>query len=156
MRVRSIWRVDLPFRFSDRCVARFRNLSFVRHGLDRGDESVTMARDGHDVLGLVWGITERLTERGNVLSQAIFADEAVGPHQLHELIFFNDTAARRHQYAEEIERFGRERHGLVTSPQLPRAAFQSERPELVALTCHRAKKASDRRFQNFHGNFSPL
>src|SRR5438309_383994 len=100
-----------------------------------------MARDSDDVLRSIGDITQRFAERGDVLGETIFADEAVGPHQLHELAFFDGATARGDQYAEEIECFGRERDDSIAAPQFSRAAVQSKRPELVALVRCRASMA---------------
>ena len=69
------------------------NIGLVRHALNNGAESISMARDSDDESGPVRGITQCLTKRGDVLGQAVFADEAVGPNELHELIFFQGQAA---------------------------------------------------------------
>jgi hypothetical protein len=106
-----------------------------------------------DVRGAVRGIAEHLPEDGDVLRQAVLADEAVGPDSLHELVFFDHAFGVGHEHLEQVESFGCQRDDLVAPLQLSPAKVQSKGPELIAagrmdlvhargrflLNCHRQR-----------------
>jgi hypothetical protein len=57
-----------------------------------------MPRNGEDVLRSLRHITERSAKGGDVLGQVVVADEAVGPHELHQLVFLHDAITSRDEH----------------------------------------------------------
>ena len=57
-------------------------------------------------LGLLGRIAESLAQGGDVLGQAVFADERVGPDQFQEFVLRDDVAGARNEYPSKSNAFG--------------------------------------------------
>ena len=95
-----------------------------------------MPRNGEDVLGPVRRIAKSFAKRADVVGQAVFADEAVGPDERDQFGLLQDAAFGRHQRPKQVEGLGRKWHDMIGSPEFPRAAIQAVRSELITFGGH--------------------
>ena len=81
------------------------------------DESISLARDGQDVVGLVGTLAERPSKRRDLASEIVFLNGRVGPDAVQQLVLRDKTIAMFEQDDEHVEGLRRDRHSAALAPQ---------------------------------------
>jgi hypothetical protein len=76
--------------------------------MDRGDEPVAMAGDGHDVIVLIGALMQRPPQRGDLANEIVFLYGCIGPHKIQQLILADDTVSTMKQDDQNVECLGRD------------------------------------------------
>src|SRR5262249_28952883 len=87
------------------------------------------APDRHDPVLPVTFFLECLAQRRNVDADIASPDDDAAPHPRHQLVFGDDRALGRRQYAEDVERPAPQPQRLVVAAQLASSEIQPEPSE---------------------------
>src|SRR5262245_30316924 len=78
-------------------------------------------------------LAKRLPQDRDVVGEVGFLNDRVGPYQLHQLIFFQQTPVTLDQHKQEIEDFGLKRDDLAVAHQQALGGVQPVGAELINL-----------------------
>jgi hypothetical protein len=101
----------------------------VRDLSSAGDESISLARDGQDVVGLIWTLTECPSQRGHLACEIVFLDCRVRPDTIQQLVLCDQTVAMFEQDDEDVEGLRRDWYRATLVPQPSRDRVSDERTE---------------------------
>src|SRR5881398_1545469 len=92
------------------------DLSIILHSSYASDEAVAATR--HCLYELLTiALPQRLSEQRDILRQASFLNEAVGPKPAHQVFFFKQATAVLYKCQEHIECLWGERDGLSVAQE---------------------------------------
>ena len=97
-----------------------------------GDKSISLARNGHEEIVLVWTLAERSAQRRNLASQVVLIDRGFRPHAVQEIIFADGVVAVLEQDHEHVEGLRRDGDETAFSPQLPLEGIHDEGTEGIS------------------------
>ena len=97
----------------------------LQHG---ADETVTSSGNCFNER---WVLTQCLSQEKDVVGQAAFFDESVGPKRLDQLVLLKQVSAIPDQQVQSVESFRCERHYLITAQQHALGGIQAEGSEFV-------------------------
>src|SRR5437773_7085411 len=106
------------------------DLSIILHSSYASDEAVAATRHCLYEL-LITALPERLSEQRDILRQASFLNEAVGPKPAHQFFFFQKATAVFYQRKEHIECLWGERDGLPVAQEEAFLRVEAESVEFV-------------------------
>jgi hypothetical protein len=102
-------------------------------GSDRCDEPVAAFGHRIDVADAVDALSERLSQRGDVLSEVVLFDETIWPHTFDQFVFGDDMPAKLDEDEQRVEGFGGEGDDVALCGQQAVVCVQLERTEAVSL-----------------------
>ena len=97
--------------------------------LSARDESVSLARDGKDVVGLIRALTERPPKGRDLAREIVFLDGRVRPHTIQQLVLRDQAIPMLEQDDEHVEGLRRDWYRVTVSPEPPRHRVGDERTE---------------------------
>jgi len=107
--------------------SRIRVVGYGR--FSRTQEPIAALGDSDDPASPIPVFVECFAQRRDVHLNVVFLDDDPGPHPLHQLVFADDFALGRGQYAEDVERPAAEAHQGLIAPQLAPREVKSEPAE---------------------------
>ena len=84
--------------------------------MDAGNESISMARNRHDVVVLIGTLMQRSSQGGDLTDEIVFLYGRIRPHQVEQLILADDTVSMLKQHDQDIEGLGRDEDRTVCVP----------------------------------------
>ena len=97
-----------------------------------GDKSISLTRNGHEEIVLVWTLAERSPQRRNLASQIVLVDRGFRPHAVQKLIFTDGVVPLLEQDDQHVEGLRRDGDETAFSPQLPLDGIHNERTEGIS------------------------
>jgi hypothetical protein len=96
------------------------------------------------------GLVERLSQRRDMDLNGVFFDDGPWPHPIHQLIFTDDLALGRREYAKNFKRAAAERHWRPVPRQRALAKIEPEPANADVTSIHRSNRRC-RRIQDTSG-----
>ena len=100
--------------------------------LHAGDESISLARDGHEEIVLVRTLAERPPQRRNLTSQVVLIHRRFRPHAVEKLVLGDGAVPALEEDDQYVEGLRRDGDEAAVSPQPPFDGIGDERTEGVA------------------------
>jgi hypothetical protein len=87
-----------------------------RDFLSVGDESVSLTRNGDNVVGIIRTLTERPPKGRHLAREIVLLDRCVRPDAIQQLVLCDETIATFEQDGEHVEGLRGDRYGVTLAP----------------------------------------